>query len=164
MTNHSTSARSSTARALRAAFSVAMLLGATAACSSDSDSDSKNSSDPVSVGADKPDSAEEPESGSDQDRPDGFPDDIPLPEFSDLNTTMSATDDSPGYWSLVLTIDPSMQESGESIMDAYSTQLQDAGYEVDGAGTGNVEAENEEWTITFHSSMDGTLTISTSPN
>lgn len=163
MTSTPTFARSQRARALGAAFAVAMLLGGTAACSSDSDS---KSGDKSSSGSNtKSDSSEAAsEAGSDQGLPEGFPDDIPMPAFEKANVIKSATDATPDIWVLMLTIDPTLEVTGESLIAAYSAQLEDAGYEVGDNGAGGAEAKNDKWMIDFHSSMDGTMTVGTYPN
>lgn len=139
-----------------------MLLGGTAACSSDSDSKSADKSSSATDA--KSGSTSKSESGSTEGRPDGFPDDVPLPEFEDVSVIQSATDDSPGSWSLVLTIDPTLKETSEDLMAAYGAQLEEAGFELDDPTSNNVEAVNDKWTVFYHSAMDGTLTIGTSPN
>lgn len=160
MTSHVTSARRQKVRTLGAAFAVAMLLGGTAACSSDSKSADKSSSETDSK-ADS--SATETESGSNGSLPDAFPADIPMPDFEKANVLKAATDDMPGNWNLILVIDPSMEESQESLVAAYSSQLEAAGYELSDSGAGGSMAENDKWTIIFHSSASGTLTIGTIP-
>ena len=162
MISHPTSARPYRVRTLGAAIAVAMLLGGTAACSSDADSKSAEKSS--SATESKSDSTTESESGSDQGRPDGFPDDIPLPEFEEVKTITSP--DSPDdyeFWSMVVVIDSTTQESGESLIADYTAQLEDAGYEMTETGSSN-EAENEKWEISFRSNLGGTLTIDVTPN
>lgn len=154
MTTHFIFARHTKVRALVAAFAVVVLLGGTAACSSDSDSKSSGGSS----------SASKSKSGSGKKLPDGFPDDVPMPKSEKVSVIRSATDDSPGFWIVMTTIDPSLKKTSESLMAAYSDQLEKAGFELSDKGSSSVEAENDKWSITFHSSMDGTLTISTMPN
>jgi len=156
MTNHPTSARPHRAGVLLAGIAVAMLLGGTAACSSDSEAETKSTGSSPSA----PSSKASPNEG----RPDGFPADVPLPEAAKIDTIKSATDATPGMWVVMVTVDPTLAESGEKLKAAFGTQLEEAGYEVSEPDGSNVSAQNEDWEITFHSSMDGTLTIATSPN
>lgn len=87
-----------------------------------------------------------------------------MPEFEDINVIKRATDATPGIWSVMVTIDPTLSESGDDLMDAYRGQLEAAGYSVDDSAEGLLEAENDDWEIHVHSAMDGTLTIATIPN
>lgn len=157
MSVHRPVRRSVGARALGVLVAAVLVFGASA-CSSDSSSDADSAN--VEPGSATPKS----DGGSKGDRPDGFPDDVPLPEFEKINVLMRGTDDTPDIWSVMLTIDPTLSETGDDLMDAYRGQLEDAGYVVEEAGAGVFEAENDEWSINFHSSMDGTLTIGTVSN
>lgn len=158
MTSHRKFDHPRKARTLFAALAVVMFLGGAAACSSDSDSttagDSSSATQPES-GSDN-----QSKSGSDAELPEGFPDDVPMPDFKKISVLQPPTETSPGSWNVLVTIDPSMTEASESLIEAYTTQLADAGYEVDDSSA-NVEAENDKWRIYFHSSADGTLAIGT---
>lgn len=171
MIDHDTPSRGSRARVLGAGLALALLLGGTVACSSDSDSDSKKetSSAPVD-GADPADTdsgsdggSSSSDTGSPAGLPDGFPSDVPLPDASKVDVIKKETEALPGSWVLLLTIDPSLEASGDEIVDAYAEQLRGAGFEVDDSGPA-AEATSDAWSINFHSSMDGTLTVGTMPN
>lgn len=86
-----------------------------------------------------------------------------MPAFEKANVIKAATDDTQGMWVLMLTIDPTLKETGESLIAAYSAQLEEAGYEVGDNGPSGGEATNDKWMINYHSSMDGTLTLGTIP-
>ncbi|MFA5565568.1 MAG: hypothetical protein WC184_07195 [Acidimicrobiia bacterium] len=156
----------------------ALFFGGVVACSSDSESEGQNgqgvnlgqaSSDVDNDG----DEGAEADNGADEgassdagsqersDLPDGFPN-IPLPNFTKSSTLMSG-DNPGGTFSVLLTIDPSLNKSGDDLIEEYRTQLVGEGFEVLDEGPPSAELENDEWTIYFHSSMDGTLTVAVSP-
>lgn len=154
MNSHPASARRRT-RALLASLAVVTLLGGTVACSSGSDSTSADTS------ASAPKSGSKSKADSATEIPDGFPDDVPLPEFEKIQVIKRGTETMPGAWVVLVTIDPTLEERGEDLMAAYSKQLEGAGFEVEEDDDGTAEAENDTWSVGYHSSMDGTLTIST---
>ncbi len=154
MSTHRIASRRRSARTLLASVAVVMVLGGTVACSSSSDSKI----------ADKSSSGSKSKSGSkSQELPEGFPDDVPLPEFEKVSVLMNGAANASDVWSVMVIIDANLKESSESLMAAYTAQLEGAGYELKDEDGSNVEAENDKWEIAFHSSADGTLTIGISP-
>jgi hypothetical protein len=90
--------------------------------------------------------------------PEGFPD-IPLPEFTKADVVKSGAGESPG-WSVLFTVDPTLETDGDRILTDYAAQLEAAGYQIEGDTTDpSIEANKGDTLITFHSSMDGTITI-----
>lgn len=153
-------ARHRKVRALVAAASAVMLLGGAAACSSSSDATRAGGNSATS--SSRSDSGATSKSSADEGLPDGFPD-VPMPVAEKVSVVKSATDATPGIWVVVATIDPTLTKSGESLLAAYGAQLEAAGFTVDDGDGSNLQAENDDWTINAHSSMDGTLTIGTVP-
>lgn len=130
-----------------------------ASCTSDSDSSSDRGDTTVQSDAQTDDDASDDAApSSNGEVPDGFPD-IPLPEFTKADVVKSGAGDSPG-WSVLFTIDPTLETDGDQILTDYSAQLEAAGYAIEGDTTDvNIEANKDDTMITFHSSMDGTITI-----
>lgn len=145
-------------RVFLAACALVGLLGVTA-CSSDSSSKSDSPAD-QNADADR-DATGGGDSG--EGRPDGFPD-IPLPDHSKFDVIKSETDTSPG-WSVLFTVDPTLAKDSDEIVTEYADQLEGDGYEIEGDATdASVQATKDDTYITFHSSMDGTITIGVMPN
>lgn len=142
-------------RLIGATFALLFLLGGAAACSSDSDS-KKDTSTETTTAADGTSGENAAE------LPAGFPADVPLPDFQKVDIIKEATDALPDSWVVMLTVDPSLETDGDELIDSYAEQLVDAGYEVDDSGPA-VTASNDDWELSFHSSLDGTLTVSTMP-
>lgn len=125
-----------------------------AACSSDSDSSRDGAATTIQAGGGAADDG----SSSNGELPDGFPD-IPVPDFEKADVVKSGTETSPG-WSVLLTVDPSLETNGDQIITAYAEQLEAAGYEIEGDTTDvSIQATKDGTDVTFHSSMDGTITI-----
>lgn len=133
-----------------------------ASCSSDSDSSSDGADTAIQsdaqTDADDGGASDDESTSSNGELPDGFPD-IPLPEFTKADVVKSGAGDSPG-WSVLFTIDPTLETDGDQILTDYSAQLEAAGYAIEGDTTDvNIEANKGDTMITFHSSMNGTITI-----
>jgi len=132
-----------------------------ASCSSDADSSGDGGATTIQSDAQTDDAGGGSDGNapsSNGDLPDGFPD-IPVPEFAKADIIKSETGSSPG-WSVMLTVDETLGTPSDEILDGYAAQLEAAGYEIAGDTTDvSIEAKKGDTTITFHSSMNGTITI-----
>lgn len=88
--------------------------------------------------------------------PEGFPSDVPLPDFTSAKKIggESGPDIDSPWWSLVVML----ENPTDNPVEDYAAQLSDAGYTLSTA-SGTTEAEGPDWEISFHSSMDNTLTV-----
>ena len=91
---------------------LALTLSACGGSDDDAPSPSKASADSGSA-----------ENSSGANLPEGFPENVPLPEHNEIKTASALTEDS---WRLMLLVDP----DAEGIIEQYAQQLTDAGFEV----------------------------------
>ena len=91
--------------------------------------------------------------------PEGFPADVPLPEFDSARKIGgdSGPDVDHEWWSILLML----ENPTDTPVEDYAAQLSDAGYTVTTEEYAT-EAEGPEWEISFHSSMENTLTVGVS--
>jgi hypothetical protein len=88
------------------------------------------------------------------DLPEGFPTEVPLPEYSsakELGTASGPLEN----WSVLLTVSP----PSETPVEDYAALLVDAGYTVEDGPGGSIDAEGPVWDVSFHSSLSGTVSI-----
>lgn len=88
--------------------------------------------------------------------PEDFPQDVPVPEFTSVKKIggESGPDVNSDWWSIKVMLKGSTQTPVED----YAAQLSDAGYTVS-TDSGTTVAVGPNWEISFHSSMEGTLTV-----
>lgn len=89
------------------------------------------------------------------DLPEDFPTDVPLPGYKAVHKVGSSTEGFQ-YWSVVFELD----YATETPVADYAAILEDAGYTIDDASANNVDAEGQQWDVSFHSALEGTLTVS----
>ena len=88
--------------------------------------------------------------------PEDFPDDVPLPEFDSAKKIGgdSGPDIDHDWWSVMFML----KNSTDTPVEDYAAQLSNAGYTVS-TDSGTTEAIGPKWEISFHSSMDNSLTV-----
>jgi len=89
--------------------------------------------------------------------PEHFPEEVPLPEFTSASKIggQSGPDVDSPWWSVLLML----EEPTTTPVEDYAAQLTSAGYTVT-TDTYATEAVGADWEISFHSSMENTLTVS----
>lgn len=126
-----------------ALLSLAVLTG----CGSDSEDSSTAGS--------SSDQQSEPDTKSPTaDLPDGFPADVPLPDYSSANKLPSASGPL-DTWAVML----DLSTPTETPVEDYAAQLEDAGYTLKEGLGGSMTAGGPSWDIVFHSSMKNTLSV-----
>lgn len=140
---------------------VGALLGAVAlsitllsSCSSEAPAE-ENTAEESSV-QEPDDNKEADDEVSDDVLPEDFPEDVPLPEFTSTKKIggESGPDVDSDWWSIMVML----KNPTETPVEDYAAQLSDAGYTVS-TDSGTTEAIGPEWEISFHSSLENTLTV-----
>lgn len=129
------------------ALSTAMLSG----CSGKSSTDDNNTT-ATSSAQESGDSTKASGDGL----PEDFPEDVPLPEFTSAKKIggESGPDVNTDWWSIMVML----KSTTETPVEDYAAQLSDVGYTVS-TDSGTTEAVGPNWEISFHSSMENTLTV-----
>lgn len=126
--------RSRLRRAVALPATVALLMMLAACGGDDEQSEQESSADSAPAGS-------EDSENSDVALPEGFPDDIPLPEGATLKSATAIGDDN--GWRLLYVIP--VDDDGRR--DAYAARLSDAGLQVEETGEVNLTAEREGWRV-----------------
>ena len=137
------------------AFAVAVLALGLAGCGGSETTDDGGS---VASGEVASGEVESDSSGSAREElPDGFPEDVPLPDFTSAKP-MPPPSGSTDTWSAVLVLGA----GAETPVEDYAGQLTEAGYSVEDGLGGSKDATGPQWSVSFHSSYSGMLSITVS--
>lgn len=137
-----------------AVLTIALLSG----CSDDSSADGNGAE--TASGQDSGDGKGQESGGGERASGDGlpedFPDDVPLPGFDSAKRIggESGPEVASEWWSVLIML----ENPTETPVEDYAAQLSDAGYTVT-TGSAATEAIGPDWEISFHSSMENTLTV-----